>query len=178
MHLFEEKISGKTVFEGTIFTVTSDVVKLENDSQAKRDVLHHPGGVCIVPVTDDNQIYLVKQFRYPFAQITTEVPAGKLNYGENHSSCGRRELLEETGCVCTEYTYLGEMYPTPAYNTEITHIYLARGLKFEKQCLDDDEFLDVEKVPLKTAVDMVMKNEIKDGKTKLAILMAARILGI
>ena len=70
------------------------------------------------------------------------------------------------------------MFPTPAYNTEITHIYLARGLKFEKQCLDDDEFLDVEKVPLKTAVDMVMKNEIKDGKTKLAILMAARILGI
>ena len=89
-----------------------------------------------------------------------------------------KELLEETGCVCSEYTYLGEMLPTPAYNSEITHIYLAKGLSFEKQQLDTDEFLDVEKIPLSAAVQQVMDGTITDGKTQIAILKAARILGI
>ena len=128
--------------------------------------------------TEDNQIFLVNQFRYPFGQVTTEVPAGKLNEGESHSDCGRRELLEETGCTCSEYIYLGEMYPTPAYNSEITHIYLAKGLQFSKQNLDPDEFLDVIKMPLSKAVELVMDGTFKDGKTQIAILKAARILGI
>ncbi|MBQ8297643.1 MAG: NUDIX hydrolase [Ruminococcus sp.] len=178
MHLQEKTISSQTVYEGVIFTITQDVAELENGTAARRDVLLHPGGVCVIPITDNNEIFLVNQFRYPFREVTTEVPAGKLNPGENHAECGRRELLEETGCTCDEYVYLGEMYPTPAYNSEITHIYLAKGLHFNDQNLDDDEFLDVIRVPLSEAVEMVMNGELKDGKTQIAILKAARILGI
>ncbi len=178
MHLQEKKISSEIKYDGIIFTITQDTAELENGNLAKRDVLHHSGGVCVIPVTENNEIFLVKQFRYPFQTVTTEVPAGKLNPGENHAECGRRELLEETGCTCKEYIYLGEMYPTPAYDTEITHIYLARGLEFKKQNLDEDEFLDVVKLPLSDAVEMVMSGELKDGKTQIAILKAARVLGI
>lgn len=178
MHLQEKTISSKVMYEGVIFTITSDIAELENGLTAKRDVLHHSGGVCVIPVTEDNQIFLVNQFRYPFGEVTTEVPAGKLNKGEDHSECGRRELLEETGCTCSEYIYLGEMYPTPAYNSEITHIYLAKGLEFSEQNLDPDEFLDVIKMPLSKAVELVMDGTFKDGKTQIAILKAARILGI
>lgn len=178
MHLQEKTVSSQKVYEGPIFTITHDKAELENGSEAVRDVLHHNGGVCVIPVTDDNEIYLVKQFRYPFSTVTREVPAGKLEKGEDYAVCGRRELLEETGCTCSEYIYLGEMYPTPAYNTEITYMYLARGLSFSKQSLDDDEFLDVEKIPLTEAVKLVMDGSIKDGKTQIVILKAARMLGI
>lgn len=178
MHLQEKTLSSDQVYKGPIFTITHDVAELENGGTAVRDVLHHNGGVCVIPVTENNEIYLVKQFRYPFAAVTREVPAGKLENGEDHAECGRRELLEETGCTCTEYIYLGEMLPTPAYNSEITYMYLARGLSFSKQSLDPDEFLDVEKVPLSEAVKLVMDGTIRDGKTQIAILKAARILGI
>lgn len=178
MHLQEKTLKSETIYEGPIFTITHDTVELENGNETIRDVLLHHGGVCVIPVTDNNEIYLVKQFRYPFRTVTREVPAGKLERGEDHAQCGKRELLEETGCTCTEYIYLGEMYPTPAYNSEITHMYLARGLSFEKQNLDPDEFLDVEKIPLSEAVELVMDGKIKDGKTQVVILKAARILGI
>lgn len=178
MHLQEKTLKSETIYEGPIFTITHDTVELENGNETIRDVLLHHGGVCVIPVTDNNEIYLVKQFRYPFRTVTREVPAGKLEKGEDHAQCGKRELLEETGCTCTEYIYLGEMYPTPAYNSEITHMYLARGLSFEKQNLDPDEFLDVEKIPLSEAVELVMEGKIKDGKTQVVILKAARILGI
>lgn len=178
MHLEEKTISSETIYEGVIFTVRKDSAELENGSVARRDIILHSGGVCVIPVTENNEIFMVRQYRYPFHEITCEIPAGKLNYGENHAECGKRELLEETGCTCSEYIYLGEMYPTPAYNSEITHMYLAKGLEYKKQNLDDDEFLDVIKIPLEKAVEMVMKNELKDGKTQLVILKAARILGI
>ncbi|MDD6344877.1 MAG: NUDIX hydrolase [Oscillospiraceae bacterium] len=178
MHLEEKTISSETIYEGVIFTVRKDSAELEDGSVARRDIILHSGGVCVIPVTENNEIFMVRQYRYPFHEITCEIPAGKLNYGENHAECGKRELLEETGFTCSEYIYLGEMYPTPAYNSEITHMYLARGLEYKKQNLDDDEFLDVIKIPLEKAVEMVMKNELKDGKTQLVILKAARILGI
>ncbi|MGN1037053.1 MAG: NUDIX domain-containing protein [Ruminococcus sp.] len=178
MHLEEKTLSSETIYEGVIFTVKKDSAELENGTVARRDIILHSGGVCVIPVTENNEIFMVKQYRYPFHEITCEVPAGKLNYGENHAECGKRELLEETGCTCSEYIYLGEMYPTPAYNTEITHMYLAKGLEYKKQNLDEDEFLDVVKIPLEKAIQMVMDNEIKDGKTQLVILKASRLLGI
>ncbi|MDE6521040.1 MAG: NUDIX hydrolase [Ruminococcus sp.] len=178
MHLDEKTIKSDVIYEGVIFTITHDTVELENGNNAIRDVLLHNGGVCVIPVTDENEIFLVKQFRYPFHTTTIEVPAGKLEKGENHAECGRRELLEETGCTCDEYIYLGEMLPTPAYNSEITYMYMARGLHFDKQNLDPDEFLDVEKIPLADAVKLVMDGKIRDGKTQIAILKAARILNI
>lgn len=176
MHLEEKTLKSETVYEGLIFNITHDTVLLENEKTAFRDVLWHHGGVCVIPVTDDNEIYLVKQFRYPFSAALLEVPAGKLEKGESHEVCGRRELLEETGFTCEEFIYLGEMLPTPAYNSEITHMYLAKGLKFTKQNLDEDEFLDVEKMSLSEAVELVMNGKIRDGKTQIAILKAQYLL--
>jgi len=178
MHLEEKTLSSQTVYKGVIFTVKKDSAELEDGSTARRDIIIHSGGVCVIPITENNEIFMVRQYRYPFHEITCEVPAGKLNFGENHAECGKRELLEETGCTCSEYIYLGEMYPTPAYNSEITYMYLAKGLNYKKQRLDDDEFLDVIKIPISEAVEMVMNNQLKDGKTQLIILKAARILGI
>ena len=178
MHLQEKTLTSDVKYEGVIFTITHDTAELENGKTAPRDVLHHNGGVCLIPVTENNEIFLVKQFRYPFQTVTREVPAGKLEKGEDHAECGRRELLEETGCTCSEYIYLGEMLPTPAYNSEITYMYLAKGLTFTSQSLDPDEFLDVERIPLSEAVAQVMDGTIRDGKTQIAILKAARMLGI
>lgn len=178
MHLQEKTISSDLIYEGPIFTITHDKAELENSKTAVRDVLHHHGGVCVIPITENNEIFLVKQFRYPFQTVTREVPAGKLEKGEDHGECGKRELLEETGYTCSEYIYLGEMLPTPAYNTEITYMYLAKGLTFSSQSLDPDEFLDVERIPLSEAVKQVMDGTIRDGKTQIAVLKAARILGI
>ncbi len=178
MHLEEKMIKSETVYEGLIFNITHDTVLLENENKAFRDVLWHNGGVCVIPVTDNSEIYLVKQFRYPFGTTTREVPAGKLEKGESPEICGKRELLEETGFTCRKLIDLGEMIPTPAYNSEITHMYLAKGLEFTHQSLDEDEFLDVEKIPLSEAVELVMNGTIRDGKTQIAILKAARILKI
>ena len=178
MHLQEKTLTSDVKYEGVIFTITHDTAELENGKTAPRDVLHHNGGVCVIPVTENNEIFLVKQFRYPFQTVTREVPAGKLEKGEDHAECGRRELLEETGRTCSEYIYLGEMLPTPAYNSEITYMYLAKGLTFTSQSLDPDEFLDVERIPLSEAVAQVMDGTIRDGKTQIAILKAARMLGI
>ncbi len=178
MHLEEKMIKRDTIYEGLIFTITHDTVLLENENTAIRDVLWHHGGVCVIPVTENNEIYLVKQYRYPFATTTIEVPAGKMEKGEIPEICGKRELLEETGFTCDEFIYLGEMIPTPAYNSEITHMYLAKGLTFSHQSLDEDEFLDVEKMPLSDAIDLVMSGKIRDGKTQIAILKAGRILGV
>lgn len=178
MHLKEKTLTSEIRYEGPIFTITHDTAELENGRTAVRDVLLHNGGVCVIPITENNEIFLVKQFRYPFRTVTREVPAGKLEKGEDHAECGKRELLEETGCTCSEYIYLGEMLPTPAYNSEVTYMYLARGLTFTDQSLDPDEFLDVERIPLAEAVKQVMDGTIRDGKTQIAILKAARILGI
>ena len=140
-------------------------------------MVRHPGGVCIVALTENNDVYFVKQFRYPHAKVLLEIPAGKLEWGESHLECGKRELHEETGCTADEFTYLGCLYPTPAYDSEIIHMYLAKGLHKDKQKLDDDEFLEVYTIPLDKAVEMVMNNEIEDAKTQLALLKAARLLG-
>ena len=105
-----------------------------------------------------------------------EIPAGKIERGEKHYDCGRRELLEETGCICKVYEYLGEIVPTPAYVSEVIHLYMASGLEFTAQKLDEDEFLDVEKIPLEKAVDMVIKGEITDSKTQIGVLKVWHII--
>lgn len=170
MKLFEKKLKSDLKFDGRIIKVYNDTVILENEKQASREVVRHPGGVCIVPLTDDNQVLMVEQFRYPYGKVVLEVPAGKLNYGEDPLECGKRELKEETGAVASEYISLGKMYPSPGFLDEIIYIYLAKGLSFEEQNLDDDEFLEVYKMPISELVDMVMKNEIDDAKTQIAIL--------
>lgn len=177
MHLYEKTLDSLVIHNGKIITVTEDTVELENGKTAKREVVHHHGGVSIVPITDNDEIILVKQFRYPIQEVILEIPAGKLEKDEDHFECGKRELLEETGAVASQYTYLGLLYPTTGYDTEKIHMYLAKGLTFAKQDLDADEFLDVVKIPFDKVVEMIMSNEIKDAKTQIAVLKTARLLG-
>lgn len=177
MHLYEKTLDSLVIHEGKIITLTKDTVELENGEEAIREVVHHHGGVCIVPINENDEILFVKQFRYPFKDVLLEIPAGKLNAGEDHYECGKRELLEETGAQASEFTYIGVMYPTTGYVTEKIHMYYAKGLTFTQQNLDDDEFLDIVKIPFEKAVEMIMSNEIPDAKSQIAILKTAKILG-
>lgn len=177
MHLQEKTISEQLIFDGKIIKVQCDRAELENGAVVNRELVIHSGGVCVVPIDGEGNVYMVQQFRYPFKEVLTEIPAGKLEVGEDHREAGLRELKEETGAVCSNFEYLGVMYPSVAYLSEKIHMYLATGLEFDSQSLDEDEFLDVIKVKLEDAVEMVVDGRIKDGKTQTAILLAARKLG-
>ena len=172
MHLEEKTLNSQKIFEGKIIKVCRDEVELENGKVASREVVLHSGGVCVIPITDDNCVLMVKQYRYPMKKALLELPAGKLEYGENHYDCGLRELREEVGMLANSYEYLGAIYPTPAYVSEQIHLYLAKDLVPDAQQLDADEFLDVIKMPLKEAVKLVLSGEICDSKTQIGILKA------
>lgn len=174
MKLTEKTLEKKTVFEGRIINMRQDSVLLENGKIATRDVIEHPGGVCVLPLTDDGQVIFVKQFRYPYGETLLEIPAGKLEaFEQDPEVCGRRELEEEAGVTADEMISLGQMYPSPGYCAEIIHMYLAKGLHKSKQRLDEDEFLEVFYYSFEKAVEMVLNHEIKDAKTQIAILKTA-----
>lgn len=175
-HLFEKKLSSELIYDGKILRLTRDTALLENGETAFREVVHHSGGVCVLPLDDDGNVLFVKQFRYPFASVLLEIPAGKREPGEDPLQCGIRELSEEVGARASEIIPLGKLYPTVAYNTEVIYMYLARGLSFHDQHLDADEFVDVIRIPLKEAYEMVMRDEIPDSKTQIAILKAWAIV--
>ena len=170
MHLEEKTLSSEQKFDGKIVKLYVDSVELEDGKKSFREVIKHPGGVCVLPMDEEGNVLFVRQFRYPHKKVLLEIPAGKLEYGENPSECGIRELKEETGCTCDRYEYLGSLLPTPAYCGEVIHMYLARGLHYGEQKLDSGEFLDIEKIPLDRAVEMIMNNEIEDSKTQIAVL--------
>ncbi len=178
MHLEEKTLSSEQIYDGRVVKLFVDKAELENGDIVTREVIKHPGGVCVVPLDDEQNVLMVKQFRYPSHRVLLEIPAGKLELGEDHRECGLRELKEETGCTCDEFTYLGNLIPTPAYDNEVIHMYLARGLHKGEQKLDDDEFLEVEKIPLVKAVEMVMNNEIADAKTQIALLRTRLLSGL
>ena len=171
MKLTEEKLNSKTIYEGKVINLKVNDVKLENNSIATREIVEHPGGVCVIGIDDDENILMVKQYRAPFESVLLEAPAGKLNLGENPLECGKREFLEETGYIAEKMTYMGEFYPSVGFLTEKIHIYIAEGLSKKAQHLDDDEFLNVEKYSLKELIKMVEANVIKDAKTVIAVLM-------
>ncbi|HBI84942.1 MAG TPA: ADP-ribose pyrophosphatase [Ruminococcus sp.] len=176
-HLEEKKLGSEEIYHGRILHVTRDTVLLENGTEAIREVIHHPGGACVVALTDAGEVLMVRQFRYPHAAETLELPAGKLEYGEDPLTCATRELREEAGASAPKLEPLGYLYPTPAYDKEVIYMYLARNLTLSgTQDLDTDEFLDVVRVPLREAVEMVMRNELPDAKTQIALLKAARLL--
>lgn len=171
MNLEERTESQSYAYRGRIINLRVDNARLPNGSLADREVVEHPGGVCVAALTDEEELLFVRQFRYPYGEIVLELPAGKRDRsGEDPLECGKRELLEETGATAAQYRYLGPLYPTPGYCDEIIHLYLATGLSFGDACPDDDEFLEVERLPLKTAVDMVLTNQIPDAKTQVAVL--------
>ncbi|MBR2853480.1 MAG: NUDIX hydrolase [Clostridia bacterium] len=177
--LSEKKISSEEIFDGIILHVFRDTVELSNGNTTIREVIRHIGAVCVIPVTDDNQVIVERQYRYPLGRVILEIPAGKLDApDENRLSAIQRELREETGYTADKWTEIGDFHPAPAYSDEYITMYLARGLHKGEQDLDTDEFLDVCTVPLKDLVDEVMSGKISDAKTQVCILKAARILGI
>ncbi|MBQ2667946.1 MAG: NUDIX hydrolase [Clostridia bacterium] len=173
MKLFEKTLQSETKFEGRIITVKLDDVELENGTRAKREIVCHNGGVCVAALTAQDEILLVRQFRYPYKEVLLELPAGKLEKGEDPFEAAKREQLEETGTMGREYIALGNLYPTPGYCGEIIRMWACRVTENREQHLDEDEFLEVERIPLKKAVEMVLNNEIPDSKTQVGILKAA-----
>ena len=173
MKLEEKKISSKEIFDGKVINVTVDAVELPNGAEGVREIVHHRGAVCVLPLTDDGDVICVRQFRYAHGEVLLEIPAGKLEGGEHdHRAAALRELSEETGAECSELIYLGKLYPSPAIFTEVIHMYLARGLTFGETHPDDDEFLEIERIPLEKLKDMVMRGEIYDAKTQVCVMRA------
>ncbi len=171
MSRFEEKtVSSTTIFQGRVFDVRLDRVLLPDGREANREVVVHGGGAGVVALDNQGYIYMVRQWRYPFHTEMLEIPAGKLDSGESPEDCARRELQEETGMAAGRMISLGGYYATPAYCSEVLHIYLAEDLQKTRQDLDDGEFLEVVRIPLEEAFGMVIGGEIKDAKTQVGLL--------
>lgn len=176
MMLYEKKLTSKQIFDGKVVKLFVDTVELPDGKEAIREIVRHPGAVCVIPVTPEGEVIMVKQYRYAFEQIMLEIPAGKLEPGEDPLYAVKRELEEESGVVAGKIEYLGEIFTTVAIFDEKIHLYLATELEFKNAHPDEDEFLEVDKIPLDTLVKMVMNGEIKDAKTQIAILKANNIL--
>ena len=171
MNLEEKTLHSSEIFNGVVVHLFRDEVLLPNGGTSVREHIKHVGAVCVLPLTDSGEVVLERQFRYPFHKVITEIPAGKLDSpNEDLREAALRELREETGIVPRELIDLGSYYGSPAIMGEHIQMFLARGLTFGAQELDEDEFLEVFTLPLDKAVEMVMANEIPDGKTQLAIL--------
>lgn len=175
MAFSEKTLNVKTVFEGRIINVHVDDVELSDGKRSVREVVEHSGGVCVAPLTDNDELLMVRQFRYPFSRELLEVPAGKLEKGEDPLAAGIRELEEECGVVADKIISLGEIYPTVAYCSEIIRMFAATSLHKTHQHLDEGEFLGVEKIKFSDALKMVMEGEIRDAKTVAAILKVAKL---
>ena len=177
MELIEKTLTSELIFDGVVVHLYRDTVTLPNGGEALREVVKHVGAVCIVPVTDEGDVILERQYRYAVGEILTEIPAGKLDSAdEDPAEAALRELKEETGAVPAELIDMGIYYGSPAIVGEKIHMYMARGLTFGERDLDEDEFLDVIRMPLCEAVNEVLAGNIPDGKTQAAILRAAAML--
>ncbi len=171
MNLNEKQLSAEYIYEGRVIKLRRDTALLPNGNTAIREVIEHNGGVCVAALTDDDELLFVRQFRYPYFETMLEIPAGKRDSAdEDPLECGIRELKEETGAVAEKFIPLGELYPSPGYCGEIIWLFAATGLTFGEMDLDEDEFLNVERIPLEKAAQMILSGEIKDAKTQAAVL--------
>jgi ADP-ribose pyrophosphatase len=170
--LTEKFLDTKVVFEGNLLKVFSDKVELPNGKETSREFIKHPGAVAVVPITQEGNIILVRQYRYPVGRTLLEVPAGKLDKGEHPDACALRELEEETGYVAQSIRKLTSIYTTPGFTDEVIHLYVAENLVLSKPCPDEDEFLDVEVYTRDEIKTMIGDGRINDAKSMLALLLA------
>lgn len=176
MNLKEKKLNSNYIYKGKIINMRVDDALLPNGTTAKREIVEHNGGVCVVPLTDNNEVLTVNQFRYPYMEVVKEIPAGKREGNEEPLKCGIRELKEETGCTAEKFVFLGELYPSPGYCGEIIYMYAAQGLSYGDTDFDDDEFLTIEKTPIDTLINDILEGKLKDAKTQTAILKTKLLL--
>ena len=175
--LIEKQISSECIYDGKVLHVYRDEIQLPDGTAATREYAKHIGAVAVVPLTDEGEVVCVRQYRYAHGKVFLEIPAGKLDdYYEDYREAALRELREETGATCQSLSFIGDIVTTPALIDEVIHMYLARGLTFGSTDFDEDEFLDIVRVPLDTLVEMIMDGRIKDAKTQAAILKTKLIL--
>jgi ADP-ribose pyrophosphatase len=162
-----------TLYNGKIFDVALEKVTLPNGVVKNREVVRHPGAAAMVPVLDDGNILLIKQYRHAVGQFVWEIPAGTLEPEEDPLACASRELVEETGYDAATFDKLTGIWPAPGYTDEHIHIFLASGLTKAEQNLEDDEVLEIQPTPLEKCLEMIMTGEIQDGKTIIGLLLTS-----
>ncbi|NLO63068.1 MAG: NUDIX hydrolase [Clostridiaceae bacterium] len=176
--LAEETVSSEVMFRGHVFTVEKNEVLLHDGTRAPREIVRHNGGAAILPLDEDGYVYMVRQYRCPFQKVLLEIPAGKMEPDEDPKLCAIRELKEETGLEACTVESLGYIYPTPGYCSEVLYLFLATDLWKGESCPDTGEFINVHRIPLRILLRMIHNGEISDAKTIVALLKAARRLGV
>ena len=176
MDIREKTINSTKIYDGRIIKLTVDTVITPGGNEATREIIRHPGGVGVVAIDENNMIYLVEQYRIPYDEVLLEIPAGKIDPGETDvEKAARRELREETGLSADALEFIGNFYPSVGFLDEDLRLFMAKGLSMGETDPDEDEFLNLVKIPFDEAVAMVMDNRIKDGKTIAAILKVNNI---
>ena len=176
-NILETTIDTKRVFDGLILHIDHVTNRLPNGKTAPREIARHMGASAVVPVDAEGNVWLVKQFRAPINRVLLEVPAGKLDYkGEDRLDAAKRELKEETGLTAGSWTHLTDIVTTPGFTDELISLYLARDLSTGDSHPDEDEFLNVVRMPLAELVEMIARGEVPDSKTVCAVMLANRII--
>ncbi|MGI6648395.1 MAG: NUDIX domain-containing protein [Bacillota bacterium] len=170
MNLAEKTLSSEYVYQGRMINLRVDQVELPDGKSAQREIVEHPGAVAVVALTNNRELVMVRQYRKPIDKVILEIPAGKLNHNEDPEICAQRELLEETGYQAGQLSLIARYYTTPGFSDEVMYLYLARKLIELEQSPDEDEFIEMTRVPLATAQQMVLTGEIQDAKTIIGIL--------
>ena len=176
MNFYEKTVSEKEIYRGNIIDVDLLTVTLPDGREATRDIVRHPGAAAVIPLNEKGEIYMVRQFRKPLDAVSLEIPAGKLDAGEDPVICAGRELKEETGLTAEKLTFLVSLHSTPGFSDEVIHLFAATGLKEGDSCADEDEFITTEKYSVAELIDMVLKGKITDAKSMIGILLADRII--
>ena len=166
------------IYSGRVVNLSVATVRLPNGGESRREIVKHPGAVAIVALDADQNVLLVRQFRLAADKILLEIPAGTLKPDEPPEICARRELQEETGYLPGRLEAIGGIYPAPGYTTEYIHLYLATDLSESRLAMDDDEFIEIERVPLREVLSMIERDQLADGKSVAALLKVARRLSV
>ena len=175
-HLKESKLDGGVVYEGHFLKVQRDTISLPDGKHSVREFIKHPGAVVILPLFEDGSVLLERQFRYPLDQVFVEFPAGKIDAGEDHLACAKRELQEETGYTASDWQFVCTIHNAIAYSDEYLDIYLARGLQAGERKLDEGEFLDVYKAPLSELMQQIQQGKVTDVKTIIGAFWLEKII--
>lgn len=176
MNYEEKTISRQQVYKGNIINVERLTVELPNGKEATRDLVTHPGASVVIPIDEKGRLYMVRQYRKPLGKVSLELPAGKLDAGEEPSACASRELKEETGLKAKVVKHIASIHTTPGFCNEVLHMFVATGLEEGEACADEDEFISSESYDINELVSMILTGKITDAKSMIGILLADKIL--